>query len=53
MKENHVWVYERHLRHYEESSLKHSVVLSNENFSEQELESFNRDEVGNLVIRSP
>ena len=46
-KENHVWFYERHLmRRYEKSSLKHSIVLPNENFSEQEFENFNRDEVG-------
>ena len=31
---------------YEKSSLKHSIVLPNENFSEQEFENFNRDEVG-------
>ena len=47
MKEDYVWFYERHLmRRYEGSSLKHSIVLPNENFSEQEFENFNRDEVG-------
>ena len=34
------------MRRYEESSSKHSIVLPNENFSEQEFENFNRDEVG-------
>ena len=34
------------MRRYEKSSLKHSIVLPNENFSEQEFENFNRDEVG-------
>ena len=53
VKENHVWFYERHLRRYEESSLKHSVVLPNENISEQELESFNRDEVGKFSNKEP
>ena len=48
VKENHVWFYERHLmRRYEERNLKHSIVLTNESFSEQEFENFNRDEVGN------
>ena len=47
MKENHDWFYERHLmRRYEESSLKHSIVLLNVNFSEQEFENFNRNEMG-------
>ena len=47
MKKDHVWFYERRLtRHYEGSSLKHSIVLPNENFSEQEFENFKRDEVG-------
>ena len=47
LKENHVWFYEKHLRRCEESSLKHSIVLPNDNFLEQEFEIFNRDEVGN------
>ena len=47
MKENHVWFYEKHLRLYEENSLKHSILLPNDNFLEQELKNFNRDEVGN------
>ena len=34
------------MRRYEESSLKHCIVLPNENFSEQEFENFNQDEVG-------
>ena len=47
MKENHVWFYEKHLRCCKESNLKHSVVLPNDNFLEQEFENFNRDEVSN------
>ena len=47
LKENHVWFYEKHLRHCKESSLKHCIVLPNDNFLEQEFEKFNRDEVGN------
>ena len=47
MKENHVWFYEKHLRLYEENSLKHSILLPNDNFLEQEFKNFNRDEVGN------
>ena len=47
MKEDHVWFYERRLmRRYEGSSLKHSIVLPNENSPEQKFENFNRDEVG-------
>ena len=54
MKEDHVWFYERHLmRCYEESSLKHSIVSPNENFSEQELENFNRDVVGEFSNKEP
>ena len=45
-KENHVWFYEKHLSRWEESSLKHSIVLPNDNFLEQEFENFNGDEVG-------
>ena len=44
---NRVWFYEKHLRCYEESNLKHSIVLPNDNILEQEFENFNRDEVGN------
>ena len=33
------------MRRYEESSLKHRIVLPNENFSEQDFENFNRNEV--------
>ena len=47
MKENHIRFYEKHLRLYEENSLKHSILLPNDNFLEQELKNFNRDEVGN------
>ena len=47
MKENCVWFYEKHLRSYEESSLKHSIVLQNDNFLEQEFENFNQNEVAN------
>ena len=54
MKENHVWFYKRHLmRRYEESSSKHSIVLPNENFSEQEFEKFNRYEVGKFSNQEP
>ena len=35
------------MRRYEERNLKHSIVLKNESFSEQEFENFNRDEVSN------
>ena len=45
--ENHVWFYEKHLKRYEESSLKHSFVLPNDNFLDQEFENFNQEEVGN------
>ena len=41
------------MRHNEKSSLKHSVVLPNENFSEQEFENFNRDEVGKFSNKEP
>ena len=34
------------MRRYEGSSLKHSIVLPNENSPEQKFENFNRDEVG-------
>ena len=34
------------LKRYEESSLKRSIVLPNDNFLEQEFENFNQDEVG-------
>ena len=47
LEENHVWFYEKHLRRCEESSLKHSIVLQNDNFLEQEFKNFKRDEVGN------
>ena len=40
-KENHAWFYQKHLGRYD------SIVLSNDNFLEQELENFNRYEVGN------
>ena len=41
------------MRRYEKSSLKHSIVLPNENFSEQEFENFNRDEVGKFSDKEP
>ena len=41
------------MRCYEESSLKHSIVSPNENFSEQELENFNRDVVGEFSNKEP
>ena len=47
MKKNHVCFDEKHLIRYEKSSLKHGTVLPNDNILEQELENFNRDEVGN------
>ena len=37
MKESRVWFYEKHLRRYEKSSFKHSIVF----------EDFNRNGVGN------
>ena len=53
MKENYAWFYERHLRRYIKSSLKHSIILPNENFSEQEFENLNRDEVGKFSNKEP
>ena len=47
LKEYYVWFPEKYLRRFEENSLKHSIVLPNDNFLEKELETFNRDEVGN------
>ena len=47
MKENHVWFYEKHPRRCEESCLKHSIFLPNDNYLEQEFKNFNRDKVGN------
>ena len=47
MKENRAWFFEKHLRSYEESNFKHSIVLPNFNFLEQEFKNFNRNEVGN------
>ena len=47
VKENRAQFYEKHLRPYEESSLKHSIVLPNDNILEKEFENFNQDEVGN------
>ena len=41
------------MRRYKESSLKHSIVLPNENFSEQEFENFNRDEVSKFSNKEP
>ena len=41
------------MRRYEKSSLKHSIVLPNENFSEQEFENFKRDEVGKFSNKQP
>ena len=49
MKENHVLFYEKHLRRCEESGFKHSIVLPNDDFLEQEFENFNPDEVVNKV----
>ena len=54
MKENNVWFYEGHLmRRSEESSLNHSIVLPNENFSEKESETYNRVEVVKLNNKEP
>ena len=47
LNKNHVWFYEKHMTSYVESSLKHCIVLPNDNFLEQEFENFNRDEVDN------
>ena len=43
------------MKHYEGSSLKHSIVLPNENFSEQEFEiwNFKRDEVSKFSNKKP
>ena len=41
------------MRRYEKSSLKHSIVLPNENFSAQEFENLNRDEVGKFSNKEP
>ena len=41
------------MRLYEGSRLKLSIVLPNENFSEQEFENFNRDEVGKFSNKEP
>ena len=41
------------MRRYEKSSLKHSIVLPNENFSEQEFEHFNRDQVAKFSNKEP
>ena len=41
------------MRRYEKSSLKHSIVLPNENFSGQEFKNFNRDEVGKFSNKEP
>ena len=49
-----MWFYERHMmRRYKRSSLKHSIVLPNENFSGQEFENFNREEVGKYSNKEP
>ena len=45
LKENYAWFYENHLRRCEKSSLKYSIVLPNDNFSGQEFENFNLDQV--------
>ena len=45
LKDNHVWFNEKHLRHCEQRSLKHSIALSNNNFLGQQLENFNQAEV--------
>lgn len=47
VKENHVWFYEKHLRRYEDSSLKQTIVLPNGSNLVQEFKNFNRDEMGN------
>ena len=47
MKENHVWFYEKHLRRYEDSSLKQTIVLPNGSNLVQEFKNFNQDEMGN------
>ena len=41
------------MRSSEESSLNHSIVLPNENFSEKESETFNRVEVVKLNNKEP
>ena len=41
------------MRRYKRSSLKHSIVLPNENFLGQEFENFNREEVGKYSNKEP
>ena len=41
------------MRRYKKSSLKHSIVLPNENFTKQEFENFNRNEVGKFSNKEP
>ena len=41
------------MRCYVKSSLKHGIVLPNKNFSEQESENFNWDEVGKFSNKEP
>ena len=41
------------MRRYEKNSLKHSTVLPNENFSEQEFENCNRNEVSKFSDKEP
>ena len=41
------------MRRYEKSSLKDSIVLPSENFSEQEFENFNLDEVSKFSNKEP
>ena len=46
LKENHGQFYEKHLKRCVELSLKHSNILANDSFLEQEFENFNRKVVG-------
>ena len=46
LKENDTQFYEKHLKRCVKLSLKHSIVLPNGNFLEQEFENFNQKEVG-------
>ena len=45
LKEDHVQLYEKHLKRCVELSLKHSIVLPNDNFLKQEFENFNQKKV--------
>ena len=45
VKEKHVWFYHKHLRRYERGSLRHDILMTVDNFLEEEHENLNQDEV--------